>query len=262
MDLKVEGLNVNYNDKKILKDISFNVKAGEIVTIIGPNGSGKSTLIKSISRYLKPMSGDIYLNKVNINQINTKEIARNLAMLPQIKNVSSDVTIEELVSYGRFPHIKFGSRLSKDDKEIISWALEKTGLLEMKDRYVVTLSGGERQRAWIAMSLAQKPKILMLDEPTTYLDICYQLEILELIKELNKSLRLTVIMVLHDLNQAARYSDKLIVINSGKLCKYGEPCKIISKELLKDIFRIDADIYLDGFSKCPYYIPRKVMVKN
>lgn len=258
MELKVEGLNVGYDDKKILKDISFNVNAGEIVTIIGPNGSGKSTLIKTISRYLKPKSGSIYLDRVNINQINSKEIARNLAVLPQVKGVSSDISIEELVSYGRYPHIKFGKRMSKEDKDIVTWALEKTGLLEMKDRYVVTLSGGERQRAWIAMSLAQKPKILLLDEPTTFLDICYQLEILELVKELNKTLGITVVMVLHDLNQAARYSDKMLVINNGELWEYGEPCKVLSGELLKNIFKIDADIYEDKINNCPYFIPRKI----
>ena len=258
MELNVEGLNVDYDDKKILKNISFNVKNGEIVTIIGPNGSGKSTLIKSISCYLKPASGNIYLNMVNINQINKKEIARNLSVLPQVKDVSSDISIEELVSYGRFPHLKFGRRLGKEDKEIISWALEKTGLLDIKDRYVVTLSGGERQRAWIAMSLAQKPKILLLDEPTTFLDICYQMEILELIKELNKTLGITVVMVLHDLNQAARYSDNMMVINNGEIWDYGEPCQIISEELLKNIFKIDADIYVDKINNCPYFIPRKI----
>lgn len=260
MELKVENLNVNYDDKRILKDISFNVKSGEIVTIIGPNGSGKSTLIKSISRYLKPASGNIYLNKVNINQVNTKEIARNLAVLPQVKGVSSDISIEELVSYGRYPHLKFGRRLGNEDKEIISWALEKTGLMEMKERYVVTLSGGERQRAWIAMSLAQKPKILLLDEPTTFLDICYQLETLELVKELNKTLGITVVMVLHDLNQAARYSDNILVISNGELWEYGEPCKVIREELLKDIFKIDAHIYEDKINNCPYFIPRKITV--
>jgi iron complex transport system ATP-binding protein len=257
MDLKVEGLNAGYEEKKILKDISFNVKSGEIVTVIGPNGSGKSTLIKSISRYLKPKSGNIYLNKVNINCINTKEIAKNLAVLPQVKGVSSDVSVEELVSYGRFPHLKFGKRLSMEDREVIEWALEKTGLFKMKDRYVATLSGGERQRAWIAMTLAQKPKMLLLDEPTTFLDICYQMETLEMVKDLNKTLGITVVMVLHDINQAARYSDKILVINSGELREYGEPCQIVSKGLLKDIFKIDADIYEDRINNCPYFIPKK-----
>ncbi len=257
MDLKVKELNVSYDEKKILKDISFNVKSGEIVTIIGPNGSGKSTLIKSISRYLKPSSGDIYLNEVNIKRIHTKEIAKNLAVLPQVKGVSSDVSIKELVSYGRFPHLKFGKRMGKEDKEVIAWALEKTGLFYMKDRYVATLSGGERQRAWIAMTLAQKPKMLLLDEPTTFLDICYQMEILEMVRDLNKTLGITVVMVLHDINQASRYSDKMMVINSGELREYGEPCSIVNKNLLKDIFKIDADIYEDKVNNCPYFIPKK-----
>jgi iron complex transport system ATP-binding protein len=258
MELKVEKLNVCYGSKKILKDISFNIREGEIATIIGPNGSGKSTLIKSISRYLKPVSGNIYLGRVNISQINTREIAKNLAVLPQVKNVSSDISVEELVSYGRYPHLKFGKKLGKTDREIIEWALEKTGLIEMKDRYVFTLSGGERQRAWIAMTLAQKPKILLLDEPTTFLDICYQLETLELIMELNETLGITVVMVLHDLNQAARYSDNMLVINKGELCEYGKPCKIVNKQLLKNIFKIEADIYEDKINNCPYFIPKKV----
>lgn len=259
MELIVENLNVNYGDKKIVKNVNFQINSGEIVTIIGPNGSGKSTLIKAISRCLKPAEGSVYLDKVDINKINTKEIARKLAVLPQVKNVSSDVSVEELVSYGRYPHLKFGKRLCKEDSDIVEWALEKTGLIEMRKRFVTTLSGGERQRAWIAMSLAQKPKILLLDEPTTYLDISYQLEVLELVKELNETLGITVAMVLHDLNQAARYSDKILVINNGELCQYGTPDKIIKKCLLKDIFRIDADIYDDKINDCPYFIPKKTI---
>lgn len=257
MELKVENLNVNYGDKKIIKNVNFQINSGEIVTIIGPNGSGKSTLIKAISRCIKPADGNIYLDNADIYRINSKEIARKLAVLPQVKNVSSDISVEELVSYGRFPHLKFGKRLSKEDSEIVGWALEKTGLTDLRKRFVVTLSGGERQRAWIAMSLAQKPKILLLDEPTTYLDISYQLEVLELVKELNETLGITVAMVLHDLNQAARYSDKILVINKGELCEFGTPDKIIKKCMLKDIFRIDADIYDDKINDCPYFIPKK-----
>lgn len=259
MELKVDNLNVSYGDKKIVKDISFHINKGEVVTIIGPNGSGKSTLIKAISRCLKPTSGSIYLDKINIDNINSKDIARKLAVLPQVKSVSSDISVEELVSYGRYPHLKFGKRLGKEDKDIIYWALENTGLIELKKRFVVTLSGGERQRAWIAMSLAQRPKILLLDEPTTFLDISYQLEVLELIKELNVTLGLTVVMVLHDLNQAARYSNKILVLNNGELCDFGKPNKVISSCLLKNIFRIDADIYDDKINNCTYFIPRRTI---
>jgi len=193
-----------------------------------------------------------------MGKIKTKDIAKNVAVLPQIKMVPSDINVEELVTNGRYPHLRFGRRLEKEDREIVSWALEKTGLFEIKDRYVATLSGGERQRAWIAMSLAQKPKMLLLDEPTTFLDICYQLEVLELVKELNETLGITVVMVLHDLNQAARYSDKLLVVNNGELCESGDPLNVVTKELLKNIFRIDADIYEDKIHKCPYFIPKKI----
>lgn len=259
MELTVKNLDVKYSDKKIVKDVSFHINTGEIATIIGPNGSGKSTLIKAVSRCLKISRGDIYLDKINIKEKKTKDIAQELAVLPQVKNVSSDISIEELVSYGRYPHLKFGKRLGKEDKDIIDWALEKTGLQDMRKRFVITLSGGERQRAWIAMSLAQKPRILILDEPTTFLDISYQLEVLELVKELNETLGLTVVMVLHDLNQAARYSDKILVINNGELCDFGEPENVISSCLLKDIFRIDADIYDDKINNCPFFIPRKTI---
>lgn len=257
MDLSVKNLNVSYDNKKVIKNISFHIESGEIATIIGPNGSGKSTLIKAMGRCLKPECGSIYLGDKSINEISTKEVARQMAILPQMKNVSSDITVEELVSYGRFPHLKFGRKLSREDKEIIDWVIEKTGLKEMKKRFIITLSGGELQRAWIAMSLAQKPKIILLDEPTTYLDISFQLDVLELVKELNKTLGLTVIMVLHDLNQAARYSDKIVVINNGELCGFGIPQEVINKSLLRDIFSIDVDIYTDNVNKCPFFIPKK-----
>ena len=259
MELHVENLSINYGDKEVVKNVNFHINTGEIVTIIGPNGSGKSTLIKAISRYLKPTKGNIYLDKKNIKTTDTKDIAQKLAVLPQVKNVSSDISVEELVSYGRYPHLKFGKRLGNEDRDIVNWAIEKTGLVDLRKRFVTTLSGGERQRAWIAMSLAQKPKILLLDEPTTFLDISYQLEVLELIKELNETLGLTVVMVLHDLNQAARYSDKILVINHGELCECGTPEKIISKSLLKDTFNIDADIYDDKINNCPYFIPKKTI---
>lgn len=259
MAIEGKNLQVKYGDKLVLKDANIKINKGEIVTIIGPNGSGKTTLIKALSRCLKPHSGKIYLNGKDIYKVPTKEVAKEVAILPQIKNVSQDITVESLVSYGRYPHLSFRQRINKEDKDIINWAIEKTGLMEFRDRNVVTLSGGERQRAWIAMALAQKPKILILDEPTTYLDISYQLEILELVKELNKSLDITVIMVLHDLNQAARYSDNIYVVRDGEIFQYGEPNNIIKSELLKDVFRIEAHIYKDEVNNCPYFIPHKIV---
>ncbi|WP_352404310.1 ABC transporter ATP-binding protein [Sporanaerobacter acetigenes] len=258
MGIKVQDLYVNYGEKEVIKGVNLQIEDGHVVTVIGPNGSGKSTILKSISRCLKPVKGKVYLDDENIYTINTKKVAQKLAILPQVKNVSSDVVVEELVSYGRYPHLGFGKKLKKEDLEIVDWAIEKTGLKDLRKRFVATLSGGERQRAWIAMSLAQKPKILLLDEPTTFLDISYQLEVLELIKELNETLNLTVVMVLHDLNQAARYSDEIFVIKDGKLSKSGCPEDIINASLLKDVFRIEADIYEDSINNCPYFIPKKI----
>lgn len=258
MGLETINLKMRYGNKVALKDVNFKAKDGEIITIIGPNGSGKSTFIKAISRCMKPKSGVINLDGINIYNIPTKTLAKEIAVLPQVKSVSTDITVENLVSYGRYPHLGFGKRMNSDDKEIIDWAINKTGLVELRDRYVTTLSGGERQRAWIAMALAQKPRILILDEPTTYLDVSYQLEVLELIKELNKSLGLTVIMVLHDLNQAARYSDNIYVLKDGEICDYGTPKDIMKSNLLEDVFRIDAHIYEDKINCCPYFIPYKI----
>lgn len=259
MGIEVRDIEISFGDKIAIQNASIKIDEGKIVTIIGPNGSGKSTLIKAIARCVKFKKGSIFLDGIDINMLHSKEIAKKIAVLPQVKNVSSDITVETLVSYGRYPHMGFGKRLGKEDNEIIHWAIEKTGLLNLKDRNVMTLSGGEAQRSWIAMALAQKPKILILDEPTTYLDISYQLEVLELVKELNRTLGITVVMVLHDLNQAARYSDKIYVLMDGKICKYGKPSKVIHSDLLRDVFRIEANIFVDSVNSCPYFIPNKII---
>ncbi len=257
----IEGkeIEIGYGDKIAVHKANIKINEGEVVTIIGPNGSGKSTLIKALSRCLKLKSGSVTIDGTNINNIPTKTVAKKMAVLPQVKSVSSDITVESLVSYGRYPHLDFRNRLTKDDHEIVDWAMEKTGLTKLKDRNVMTLSGGERQRAWIAMALAQKPQVLMLDEPTTYLDISYQLEVLELVKELNQTLGITVVMVLHDLNQAARYSDNIYVLKDGHMCDYGKPNEIMKSNLLKDVFRIEADVYEDKVNQCPYFIPSKII---
>lgn len=256
--IRAENIQVNYGEKTILKYVSLEVKDGEIVSIIGPNGSGKSTLIKALSRCIKPTKGNIYLCNENIANLPTKTVAQEMAILPQVKNAPVDITVKDLVSYGRYPHLKFGQRLTKEDYEIVDWAIEKTKSERLKHRYISTLSGGEQQRAWIAMSLAQKPKILLLDEPTTFLDISYQLEVLELVKELNETLNLTVVMVLHDLNQAARYSDNIFVLMEGRMWEYNDPNSILKKELLKEVFRVEGHIYRDEINNCPYFIPHKV----
>lgn len=259
ISLKANNITIKYGEKIAVDKVSLEVNKGEVVTIVGPNGSGKSTLIKAISRSIAIDDGEITLEDINIKEIPTKSIARKVAVLPQVKTISNDITVESLVSYGRFPHLGFMKKLDKTDNEIIQWAMEKTGVLHFRERNVMTLSGGERQRAWISMALAQKPKVLILDEPTTYLDISYQMEVLELVKELNETLGITVIMVLHDLNQAARYSDKIYVLMNGQVCRYGNPKKIMDSGLLRDVFRIDANIYEDKINHCPYFIPNKIV---
>lgn len=260
MTVCVKDLYVNYGNIEILTDISFDIKSGEIVTLIGPNGSGKSTLIKTICRIIKPQKGKVLFEGKDIFTLDTKAVARKISVLPQVKKVASDVTVERLVQYGRYPHLKFGNRMTKSDEEIIDWAIEKTNISKFRDRYINTLSGGEKQRAWIAMALAQKPEVLILDEPTTYLDISYQLEVLELIRELNKSLKLTIIMVLHDLNQAVRYSDRVMVLQNGRLFNFGDAKSILNKNLINEVFNIDVDIQYDNRNDCPYFISNKMQM--
>ncbi|WP_443659197.1 ABC transporter ATP-binding protein [Clostridium algidicarnis] len=258
ISLEAKNINVCYGKKTIIKNLDFKVQKGDIVTIVGPNGSGKSTLIKALSRLIKITSGDVELYGKDIYKFNTKKIAQEMAILPQIRNINTDLTVENLVSYGRQPHLKFGKRIGKDDEKIVEWAMKKTRIYNLKDRCVSTLSGGERQRAWISMALAQKPSILILDEPTTFLDISYQLEVLEVVKELNKSLNITVIMVLHDLNQAIRYSDNIYVLKQGEVCNFGKPNKVMTLSLIKEVFSIDANIYQDEINNCPYIIPQRL----
>lgn len=257
--VETRDIGVKYGEKVALKSIDLGIEKGEVATLIGPNGSGKSTLIKVLAGYKRPWKGKVFLDGEDICDITRKDIAKRMAVLPQVKSLFSDITVEELVSYGRYPHLGFGKRLGNKDREIVDWAIDRTGLIELKGRYVETLSGGERQRAWIAMALAQQPRIILLDEPTTYLDISYQLEILELIRELNKSLSLTVIMVLHDINQASRYSDSIYVLVDGQVHSHGSPRDIINPNLLKDVFRIDSKVYWDEVNDCPYFIPQRIV---
>lgn len=226
-----------------LKELDVHIKEGEIVSVIGPNGSGKSTFLRVIARLIKPESGEVMIDGKLIQSMKSLEVAKTLAMLPQIQDHQLDLTVGELVEFGRYPHRGAHGRLSKEDEEIVEWALNVTKLYRYKNRLLQSLSGGERQRAWIAMALAQRPKILLLDEPTTFLDISHQLEVMELVKELNAKFGMTVVMVLHDINQAARYSDRLVVLKNGEVQFDGIPQCVLCREMFQSIFDIDADIY-------------------
>ncbi|MFD2115731.1 ABC transporter ATP-binding protein [Paenibacillus yanchengensis] len=247
----VDSVSIRYEKKCVINNFSFSVSQGEIVSIIGPNGSGKSTLLKAMSRTLPCEAGRIVLEGKNMKEMNAKEVARTMCMLSQKNNAPSDMTVVDLVSYGRFPHKKWYEKLNKEDMEIVEWALEKTSLSAYRDRSIGGLSGGESQRAWIAMALAQRPKVLLLDEPTTYLDISHQHEVLELVRELNKEMGMTVVMVLHDLNQAATYSDRIIVVQGGENCMCGTPNQVMTSSMIKQVYRMDAEIQQQAEGQAP-----------
>lgn len=253
--LKTEALSLGFGSRVIIDTMDLEVEKGEIISILGPNGSGKSTLLKGIARNLKPLGGAVYLNGHDIRTLSAKAVARTLAVLPQKHETAGDVSVRELVEYGRFPHQKWWQGTKSEDAAIVGQAMRQTGVAGFAGRAVSTLSGGELQRAWIAMALAQKPRILLLDEPTTYLDICHQLEIMELVRQLNQGQGLTVVMVLHDINHAAKYSSRILVLNQGRLYAAGSPEQVITREMLGAVFGVEAEILTDSDGS-PVMIPR------
>lgn len=243
--LEAKNVSVSFGDKPILKDLSLSIIQGQIVSILGPNGSGKSTFLKALSRNVKLKSGSIALEGRDIQSFGAKEMACHLATLHQASRAPGDLTVQDLVEYGRFPYQQWWKGNEKEDRLVVEWAIEQTRLADLAGRRVNTLSGGEQQRAWIAMALAQKPRILLLDEPTTYLDLCHQLEIMELITQLNKEQGISIVMVLHDMNHAARYSDMVAVFCQGSLYASGTPVDTITPTMLREVFGVEADIWLD-----------------
>ncbi|MEW4285994.1 ABC transporter ATP-binding protein [Priestia koreensis] len=243
--LLTNDLSVGYGERLIVNNLSVTIPDKKITTIIGSNGCGKSTLLKAITRIIPHQSGSVLLDGKDIAKEQTKALAKKIAILPQTPEGAAGLTVGELISYGRFPHQTGLGRLTKKDYEVIDWALEVTGTSEYKYRPIDALSGGQRQRVWIAMALAQETEIIFLDEPTTYLDMAHQLEVLELLQTLNKEQNRTIIMVLHDLNQAARFADYIIALKDGEVAKAGTCEEVIVPEVLRDVFQIDAVIGRD-----------------
>lgn len=237
-----------------LHDINIEFPEGKMTAIVGPNGSGKSTLLKLFARLLKADNGLVTLDNQFIHKFKRKEYSQKIAMLPQAKEVMPSITVKELVGYGRVPFQRLTGPVSEEDKEIIAWAIRETGLENMADRMVGQLSGGELQRARIAMALAQKTSVLLLDEPTTFLDITHQLELMKILSRINKTYQITVIMVLHELQYAGAYSDNLIVMKRGEIYQTGKPQAILTAQLLKEVYEIDASIKFEN--NYPVIIPK------
>lgn len=243
--INIKDLRIGYDKKIIIEGLDLCIEEGKVTSIIGPNGCGKSTLLKSIGRILKKEKGEVFLLDKNMDNMKSKEIAEKLAILSQNPTAPSELKVEELVSYGRYPHRSNVNKLSRKDKEKIEWALKVTNTLEFRERELSDLSGGQRQRVWLAMALAQETDILLLDEPTTFLDMSHQLEVLNIVNNLNEKHKCTVVMVLHDINHAAKYSDFIIAMKDGKILYKDEPNSIMKKEVLKNIYNIDAELIIN-----------------
>ncbi len=239
--LEARHVDIGVNDKIIIHDLSLQIPEGSITAIIGPNGCGKSTTLKALSRIWPCRRGEVAFKGRDIRGFSHRELARSLAILTQGPQAPADLTVQDLAEMGRFPHRGFWGRGTKEDGGHVAWALAQTNMTGMRSRLLHTLSGGERQRAWIAMALAQRPQALLLDEPTTYLDICHQLEVMQLLLKLNRELGLTVVMVVHDLNHAIQYADYAAVLSEGRLVTCGTPRDIVTAQLLAQVFGVRAD---------------------
>lgn len=240
--MEVRDVHFSYGKNKILKGASLTIEKGRITTIMGANGCGKSTLFSLMTKNLVPGKGRIFLKGKNLNNLRLNEFARKVAIVHQYNTAADDITVERLVSFGRTPHLGVMGTRGEEDEKYVEWAMEVTNVSEYRDRELSRLSGGQRQRVWIAMALAQGTETLFLDEPTTYLDIRYQIEILELVKKLNREYGMTIIMVLHDINQAVYFSDKVIGLCDGKVIVEGDPDSVITSESLKELYGIDLEV--------------------
>lgn len=255
--LRGENISFSYvRDKAFIENLNINIPKGKITTILGPNGSGKSTLLSILSTYNKPSKGDVFIGDKNLKTLKTKEIAKLIATVHQHNESPEDLDVETLISYGRVPHHKHGSNKKDEDEKIINWAISSTNLDDIKDKKVMSLSGGQRQRAFIAMALAQKTDILLLDEPTTYLDIFHQIEVLDLVKKLNEEYKMTIVMVLHDINQAIKYSDNIVIMKNGKIIEEGTPKSVINEKTIKTVYNVEG-IICNVDKEEMYFVPTK-----
>ncbi|MEO3780167.1 ABC transporter ATP-binding protein [Micromonospora sp. B11E3] len=260
--LRGSDLRLAYGDRIVADDLDVDVPAGRVSVLVGPNACGKSTALRALARLLAPTRGVVYLGEEPIHGLAGRDLARRLALLPQAPAAPEGITVRELVARGRTPHQTWWRQWSRADELVVDDALRATGTTELADRVLDELSGGQRQRVWIAMALAQDTPTLLLDEPTTYLDLAFQVDVLELVRELNNRRGTTVVMVLHDLNQACRYADHLVAMRAGRVVAAGPPAEVVTPALVREVFGLDCRIITCPVAGTPIVIPegRRVRV--
>jgi ABC-type cobalamin/Fe3+-siderophores transport system ATPase subunit len=254
--LEAHGLSVGYRPgDPILSDVDLAVPAGRITVLIGANGSGKSTLLRTLGNALTPLAGTVRLDGAGLQTLSRRRIARMVSMLPQAPVAPEGITVRGLSEFGRHPHRGFLGRASKEDREIVDRSIAAAGIADLADRSLDTLSGGQRQRAWISMALAQDTPIMLLDEPTTYLDIAHQLDVLDLLAELNRERGTTIVMVVHDLNQAAHFAHHVVAVHGGRVHAAGSPEAVLTEPLIRDVFGVGSVVITHPVTQAPLCLP-------
>ncbi|MEV8417948.1 ABC transporter ATP-binding protein [Streptomyces niveus] len=253
--LRARELTLAYDDRTVVHDLELAVPDGRVSVIVGPNACGKSTTLRALGRLLKPKSGSVLLDGEELARIPTRKIAQSIGLLPQSPTAPEAITVADLVSRGRQPHQHWWQQWSEEDERAVTEAMARTDVTDLAERSVDELSGGQRQRAWIAMALAQETDLLLLDEPTTFLDIAHQVEVLDLVRRLNHEQGRTVVIVLHDLNQAARYADHLVAMKSGRIVAEGHPGEIVTAELVREVFGLESVVVPDPVTGSPLVVP-------
>ncbi|OAH57826.1 hypothetical protein AWH48_02095 [Domibacillus aminovorans] len=254
-DIHLQDIGISFGQKEAVKSFTATIKEGKITVLLGPNGCGKSTLLKVVSNIVTPQTGEILLGDTLISKLSPKTLAKKMALLPQVYDASIRITVEELVEQGRYPHMGAIGMLRKQDHVAIGKAMELTSVTHLKNKSLEYLSGGERQRAWLALALAQETPIILLDEPTTFLDIQHQLSMLELVKKINKDETKTIVLVLHDLNQALQYADEILLMKNGSLYLGGTPKKVLNSKTIKDVYNVKVSLIEDVQSKRSFILP-------
>jgi iron complex transport system ATP-binding protein len=253
--LTARDLTLAYEDRTVVDGLDLDIPHGAVTIVVGPNACGKSTLLRALGRLLRPRRGAVLLDGTDLARIPTKRIAQSVGLLPQTPVAPEAITVGDLVARGRQPHQSWWQQWSADDERAVTEAMARTDVAELADRAVDELSGGQRQRVWIAMALAQETELLLLDEPTTYLDIAHQVEVLDLVRQLNHDRGRTVVAVLHDLNQAARYADHLVAMKAGRIIAQGHPAEVVTAELVREVFGLDSVVVPDPVTGSPLVVP-------